>query len=77
MTPEEAIKIQGIALTEKEHDLFPSLPKGDYLKAVQLGIEALERLGQLRDLDGYMSKRWAQEVSELLDLLPSEGYSEK
>ena len=63
MKIEEAIKYLG---ADKSGVVFNQ-------QARQLGIEALGVIDAIRNLDGYMTPQWSQAVSDLTDLLPSEG----
>ena len=73
MNIETAIKQNKQWLKENPHlgevRGFKALPPYD---AIQLGIEALEIINQIRLLAGFGTNFWASSVLQLIEKLPSE-----
>ena len=67
MTIEEAIRIG-------KEELVGKYLNQDYAQAIQLGIEALERIAEGRNIPDYIPTKYAVEFfQKLIALLPSEG----
>ena len=71
MNIEEAIKYLRTRL-DVIKKIYATTYYNDYFKSLQLGIEALEIINQIRLLAGFGTNFWASSVLQLIEKLPSE-----